>query len=128
MWVFPGGKLEEADRCGGRGSCTGRSSAEVLPSVRCAIRETYEEAGVLVGADRLVSSPRDGSRHRVRSVLGSVCAKGIVLDTEEVAYLSNWVTPAVSPLRFDTRFFVALVGAGNPGARHHPAECSMRCG
>ncbi len=47
--------------------------------------------------------------------------EGIVLDTAEVAYLSNWVTPAISPLRFDTRFFVALVGARTQ-ARPHPAE------
>jgi 8-oxo-dGTP pyrophosphatase MutT (NUDIX family) len=123
MWVFPGGKLEEADQ--GAAAATvvpGGAAPEVLASVRCAIRETYEEAGVLVGADLDVASrlemETDTSPGRFWDQLHG---EGIVLDTEEVAYLSNWVTPAVSPLRFDTRFFVALVAAGTQ-ARHHPAE------
>lgn len=36
---------------------------------------------------------------------------GLVLDCAELVPISRWVTPAISPRRFDTWFFAARVGA-----------------
>src|SRR6056297_2950984 len=46
MWVFPGGKVEEADYPPDRD--------EFGAAVNAAIRETHEEAGVVVSPDQLV--------------------------------------------------------------------------
>jgi recombination protein RecT len=115
MWVFPGGKLEEPDRGAAAAAVVpdGRLAPELLPAIRCAIRETFEEAGVLVGAQGgLVSSLDLDADPDPAQFWATLSEAGIVLDTTEVAYLSNWVTPAISPLRFDTRFFIALVDSG----------------
>ncbi len=123
MWVFPGGKLEEADRSAAATAVVPDGNpTELLASIRCAIRETYEEAGVLVGAgpgmaSHLGPSP-DPDPDRFWEILEEA---GVVLSATGIAYLSNWVTPAISPLRFDTRFFVALVDPATE-ARHHPGE------
>jgi 8-oxo-dGTP pyrophosphatase MutT (NUDIX family) len=123
MWVFPGGKLEEPDRGVAAAAVVPDGLApELLPSIRCAIRETFEEAGVLVGAQAgLVSSLDLDADPDPIEFWARLSEAGIVLDTTEVAYLSNWVTPAISPLRFDTRFFVALVGFATE-AVPHPTE------
>jgi recombination protein RecT len=123
MWVFPGGKLEEPDRGAAAAAVVPDGPApELLPSIRCAIRETFEEAGVLVGAQTgLVSSLDPNADPDPIQFWARLSEAGIVLDTTEVAYLSNWVTPPISPLRFDTRFFVALVDPATE-AVPHPTE------
>jgi len=63
--VFPGGRLEEAD---------GSLAA-------CAVRETFEEAGLMLDAAALVLWVR-------------------------------WITPEISPRRFDARFFLARAPEG----------------
>ncbi len=46
-WVFPGGKIEEADRTG--------AALDLLESARlAAVRETHEEASLALDAERLV--------------------------------------------------------------------------
>jgi 8-oxo-dGTP pyrophosphatase MutT (NUDIX family) len=123
MWVFPGGKLEEPDRGAAAAAVVPDGPApELLPSIRCAIRETFEEAGVLVGAPTgLLASLDLNADPDPIQFWARLSEAGIVLDTTEVAYLSNWVTPAISPLRFDTRFFVALVDPATE-AVPHPTE------
>ncbi|MFT5711391.1 MAG: 8-oxo-dGTP pyrophosphatase MutT (NUDIX family) [Halioglobus sp.] len=46
MWVFPGGKVDEEDRAEG--------SDDYRAAVNAAIRETQEEAGLVISADQLV--------------------------------------------------------------------------
>ena len=123
MWVFPGGKMEEADRGAEAIAVVPEGNPpELLPSIRCAIRETFEEAGVLVGAHPEMAASLDPTHDpdpgRFWQVLKDA---GVVLGTSGIAYLSNWVTPSISPLRFDTRFFIALVDPATE-ARHHPTE------
>lgn len=134
-YVFPGGGVDPADRAADLGAvCRGRSDAEA--SVRlgidggglafwvAAIRECFEEAGVLLaydGSGSIIDLDGDGdgepdarwAEHR-RAVddgdrrLVEVCgSEQLALAVDAMHYFARWITPAGSPRRYDTRFFVA---------------------
>ena len=91
-----------------------------------ALRECFEEAGVLVGPGergtwRLGRDARghhrSGRRARLRRLPADlnertdrharVCRReGLVLAADTVHYVSHWITPELAPRRYDTRFFV----------------------
>ena len=108
-YVFPGGAIDEVDRSDlARRAVTGVDDPEMFPWAAAALREAAEEAGVLVLAD---PDPALRDLHGSDLYRGLVAA-GLALDGGRLAYLSNWVTPAGEPRRFDTRFFLAEVAAG----------------
>jgi len=100
-----------------------------------ALRECFEEAGILLayrsaepagGPGRVRSllsldDPDDSGRfHRLRAHVNSgrrsfldVCrSEGLTLACDLVHYFAHWVTPEMSPRRYDTRFFVAAAPTG----------------
>jgi 8-oxo-dGTP pyrophosphatase MutT (NUDIX family) len=119
--VFPGGRVEDADRdlaarIGGAGS----SDPASLPFRIAAIRETFEECGVLLayqsGTDRLIDAAalRDiEGRHRAALNAGAtefetmLLAEDLVPATGRLVHFAHWITPAVQPKRYDTHFFLA---------------------
>ena len=133
LHVFPGGKVDDADHAK-RWSAMSRGPDDALASaalgldagglsywVAC-IRECFEEAGVLLalGSDartlRLKSptmrSRYEAWRERINAnedgVLEAMCRKeGLLLATDQLAYVSHWITPIDQPRRYNTRFFVA---------------------
>jgi 8-oxo-dGTP pyrophosphatase MutT (NUDIX family) len=149
-FVFPGGRVDAddalaplVDRLDG---LTATRAAERLglasdadpPAVAyyvAALREAFEETGLLVGRDRagapapcahedatmraLLRKLRD-DEVRLPSVLDRL---GCRLDGGAVAYIGHWITPVVEPRRFDTRFFAAAVPAGQEAVIHE-AELS----
>lgn len=137
LFVFPGGLVEPAD--GDESFWTGR--VDVSPSVLgtrlgrdierslalrhaiAAIRETFEEAGVLFvsaagsgGAAlkqmeerrRLERLPTDWLRQQVE-------AEGWILTLSALWPWAHWITPVGMPRRFDTRFFIAVLPGGQNG-------------
>jgi 8-oxo-dGTP pyrophosphatase MutT (NUDIX family) len=109
MYVFPGGKVDPAD---GEGD-----EAFVV----AAIRECYEEAGMLLAVDLDGLTVDDGHpalAHRQAVYDGSVDVRelaeshGLRLATDALAFCAHWVTPRGEQRRFDTRFFVAASPAG----------------
>lgn len=114
MYVFPGGKVDAADGEGDEGFRV------------AAIRECYEEAGVLLAVDgggRMVDDGHPALAHRDAVHDGHVDVRalaaehGLQLATGALAWTSHWVTPkGETTRRFDTRFFVA---AGAPGQTSH---------
>ena len=121
MSVFPGGRVDPGDA---DLPITGASLPGVLeriggdPSVAralvaAAIRETFEETGVL-----LTTPPADlvGSRAAVEAhelTFADLLAEhGLMADADAVAPWARWVTPAGEARRYDTRFFVAGLPAG----------------
>lgn len=109
MYVFPGGRVDPADGAG--------DEAFVV----AAIRECYEEAGVLLadgpdGHSICDGHPALAHRHDVHAgILGlrELCHRHhLALATERLAWVSNWVTPIGESRRFDTRFFVAVTPPG----------------
>lgn len=110
MYVFPGGKVDEADGSGDPGY------------VIAAIRECFEEAGVLLARDEGGMAVADGHpalthRHDVHDGtvdLVALCRQhGLRPAIEDLVWVSRWVTPVgESTRRFDTRFFIAVAPAG----------------
>lgn len=105
--VFPGGSVDEADR-GAQAARVVRWSgdAEELPWRAAALRELSEEAGLAL-THPVVSGPLPEGE----ALFATLVDRGAMLDAERLHYLSNWITPAGLPTRFDTRFFVAAVPA-----------------
>jgi glyoxylase-like metal-dependent hydrolase (beta-lactamase superfamily II)/8-oxo-dGTP pyrophosphatase MutT (NUDIX family) len=112
--VFPGGKLDRADAAVPVAGASGEEAALVA----CAVRELFEETGVLlaVGADRVTAQDRDLDRKALLDgalPFGElVRRRGLALDAGLLAPASRWVTPEHIPLRFDARLFVAALPAG----------------
>jgi 8-oxo-dGTP pyrophosphatase MutT (NUDIX family) len=130
-YVFPGGAVDPDD--GGpalESMCIGRTDADASRQLGiergglaywvAAVRECFEEAGVLlaVDADGAVCSLADAEtaerfahwRHKVNNdgtSLVEVCAaEGLRLSLGDIYYFAHWITPEGPPRRYDTRFFV----------------------
>jgi 8-oxo-dGTP pyrophosphatase MutT (NUDIX family) len=130
-YVFPGGAVDPADReMELEPLCSGRTDAEAsqllsLPSGglaywAAAVRECFEEAGVLLAYDqdgailslgdqaverRFVDHREALNQGRVRLV--DLCRQeGLRLAADRIHYFSHWITPVGPPRRYDTRFFV----------------------
>jgi 8-oxo-dGTP pyrophosphatase MutT (NUDIX family) len=132
--VFPGGSVDERDADPGIGWVGPApedfaAQLDVPPEraralVCAAIRETFEESGVLLagssaeGATGLVgdSAALAADRHALltgTTTLGEVLGRrGLVLRTDLLTPWARWITPEVSPRRFDTWFFAAALPAG----------------
>ena len=115
MYVFPGGRVDPAD---GEGD-----EAFVV----AAIRECYEECGVLLAVDdagRMVDDGHPALAHRAGVYEGTVDMRALAADhglrllTDALPWVSHWITPkGETTRRFDTRFFVAASPAGQTS--HH---------
>ncbi|HKZ28627.1 MAG TPA: NUDIX domain-containing protein [Acidimicrobiia bacterium] len=107
--VFPGGAVDDDDHSDlARQAVSGVEDTEMLPWAAAALREVAEEAGVLV---MFTPDPALLGLHG-SDLYEALIAAGGTLDGSRLAYLSNWVTPAGEPRRFDTRFFLAEVAPG----------------
>ena len=102
FWCFPGGRIEAAD-----------------PSpAAAAIRETYEEVGILwvEGAEGIDAAV--GARVRAGLLDDSVSwpeamqTLGLSGALRPIAHCGRWITPRFVPKRFDTAFFVSVVPRG----------------
>ena len=145
--VFPGGALDPADADGdalgpARGPLDDGTASRFL-GVRdgglaywlAAIRECFEEAGLLLARHRdgrplRLDGPDAAARfdayrravHRGELSMAELCeAEQLVLATEELVYVSHWITPEGGPRRFDTRFFAARAPEGQE-ALHDDVE------
>jgi 8-oxo-dGTP pyrophosphatase MutT (NUDIX family) len=124
--VFPGGKVDAGDAELAR-LCP---DSELLSYRVAAIRETWEEAGILLarrkGADRMLGSdevPRPGTAESLPAILAR---DGIELATDRLARFAHWITPEAEPRRFDTQFFIAEAPAGQTAAAdgHETLDCA----
>ena len=130
--VFPGGRVEHRDHdeaiaglCPGVDHGIARMPDAAPTDARAlhvaAIRELFEEAGVLLARDdqgALVAIHDDErarfDRYRRDLAAGTLGIADIVrterlrLACDALVYFAHWVTPAIETRRFDTRFFVAI--------------------
>jgi 8-oxo-dGTP pyrophosphatase MutT (NUDIX family) len=135
MLVFPGGAVDPRDAdpsvpwAGPVAStfCTALSADEGLARavVVAAVRETFEECGVLlagpIGGGALSEPPSDDpcwERRRRALIAGELDLAtllrdaGLELRADLLRAWAHWVTPVGERRRFDTRFFVATLPAG----------------
>jgi len=124
FYAFPGGKVDKADRSTPIENCPpGEEALRV-----CAIRETFEEAGVLLapGAERIAPERLESMRRELlggASFAALLSAEGLVLDARALVPAGRWFTPPISPVRFDARMYLATMPAGQ-AARVIPGELS----
>jgi 8-oxo-dGTP pyrophosphatase MutT (NUDIX family) len=125
--VFPGGKLEPGDTAPAlRSRCPGTDhlSDEELAYRTGAIRETFEECGVLLagprGSGRLVDAEElRGVEARHRAALDAhslelpelVEAEDLELACDRLVPFAHWITPLFMPKRFETHFFLVAAPA-----------------
>ena len=142
--VFPGGKIEVDDHpddvarwCSGLdgdqaartlGATDGTRTA--LAHWTGAIREAFEEVGVLLAVDAAGRPPRvdpaklaeyrRACQRDHRAFWDLIRAERLTLTTDRLAYFAHWITPEENPLRFDVRFFAAPMPEGqNADADQH---------
>ena len=131
MYVFPGGSVDPRRRhrglggssaglLGGAAGC-GRAVGQVAGCA--AVRETFEESGVLLAgpSSRDVVADTTGTEWEVdRAALLDrslgfdelLDRRGLVLRADLLAPWAHWITPEFEDRRYDTRFFVASMPSG----------------
>jgi 8-oxo-dGTP pyrophosphatase MutT (NUDIX family) len=138
-YVFPGGSVDPADyeaAVGWHGPDPAEfgarlgASAEMARALVCAaVRETFEEAGVLLAGapdGGPVADPSGPSWEADRAALvaGAVTLaellsrRGLVLRADLLVPWARWITPEGEPRRFDARFFAAALPAGQLATGH----------
>jgi 8-oxo-dGTP pyrophosphatase MutT (NUDIX family) len=131
MTVFPGGGVDPRDAdtsvawsgpppswWASRFGC----SVELATALVCAaVRETFEESGVLLAGPSASSVVADtGAFAAARAALVArelslaqfLAAEGLVLRADLLRPWANWLTPVEEPRRYDTYFFVAVLPSG----------------
>jgi 8-oxo-dGTP pyrophosphatase MutT (NUDIX family) len=133
MTVFPGGRVDPTDSTiadswsgpspewfGERMGCSAETAAAYLAA---AVRETFEESGVLLAGpdtDSVVGDTTGDDWEADRVALESrelgfadfLHRRGLVLRADLLGVWAHWITPEFEPRRYDTRFFVAALPAG----------------
>jgi 8-oxo-dGTP pyrophosphatase MutT (NUDIX family) len=131
--VFPGGSVDPRDT-DEQVAWTGPDAREwgrifdappklARALVCAAVRETFEESGVLLAgpsADSVVDdttsadweADRQALLDRSVSLAELLSRRGLVLRADLLRPWSRWITPVIEPRRFDTRFFAAALPPG----------------
>ena len=131
--VFPGGSVDPRDAdadlawAGPDAAAWGRvlnGPQELARALVCAaVRETFEESGVLLAGaapDAVVADTRgddwEADRRalidRSLSLAGLLQRRGLVLRSDLLRPWARWITPELESRRFDTRIFAAALPAG----------------
>lgn len=131
--VFPGGAVDPDDEdpgpSSGPGPVTARTPGLGSPHnvdgalVRAAVRELFEETGVLLagpdaqhvlGHNTSPSLRNDANRLLAGELsFGEILERhGLILRTDLLRPWSRWMTPLYSPIRYDTYFFVTFLPDG----------------
>ena len=133
MYVFPGGGLTASD-VELDVPWVGPDAAEGGRRVRCdpplakglvvaAVRETFEETGLLLAGPDAGTGVSDTSGDDLQAARGALdegelafadflTDRGLVLRADLLGAWAHWITPEFEPRRYDTRFFVAALPEG----------------
>jgi 8-oxo-dGTP pyrophosphatase MutT (NUDIX family) len=138
-YVFPGGSVDPADfgaEIGWQGPSPAEfgarlgASAEMASALVCAaVRETFEESGILLAGSPgggPLATPSGAAWEADRAALaagtltlaGLLSRRGLVLRADLLVPWARWITPEGEPRRFDARFFVAAVPVGQVVTGH----------
>ena len=127
--VFPGGKLVPSDASAG--SVTALHDLDIIdtPHAVAALRESFEEAGLLLARDShgqrpttesirqldIYRKPIDRGEMSFSTLLETA---GLVLALDEMVPFAHVIGPTIVPKRFDTRFYIAPA----PPAQQHQVD------
>jgi 8-oxo-dGTP pyrophosphatase MutT (NUDIX family) len=147
MWVFPGGSVDSNDdpavfeaisihRSDEQASALMHLDQGGLAFYVAAIREAFEEAGILLALNKDdhsnldLTDPMTKARfhnHRLRVTANGedfihvVTNENLILDVGQMHYIARWITPMGSARRFDARFFITRMPE-NQEPRHDDSE------
>ena len=128
--VFPGGKVDPSDSEPGWLERLDRPAEELskdlgetdaavgLGLLVAAVRETFEEAGVLLagtGAGSDLPSAR-ARLHGGAPFLELATQLEMTIDSTLLTPYARWITPKMESRRFDTRFYIAVLPDGQTGS------------
>ena len=147
FYVFPGGTVHRDDfspemllRCR---QLTGLQARQILGSHHepdeaighwvAVARELFEEVGILLGVNeigeafypidadtqRRVEQKRQAIVNKQLDFAGFLESENLYCDLSQAVYFDHWVTPDIYSMRFDTRFYAAILPSGQV-----PLTCS----
>ncbi len=133
--VFPGGKVDDSDKDEAWRARVDRPAEELterlgesdasvgLGLLVAAVRETFEEAGVLLASTAAAADLSAAREQLHRGASFAAIAEDIdmKIDSAALTPYARWVTPKMESRRFDTRFYVAAVPEGQ-NASHDGTE------
>lgn len=119
-YVFPGGKIDEGDSDETLAPRTPRTGPDAEPeAVLAALRELFEETGLLLADRRLTESEEAAMRIELLTdakSFGDVAGEhDLSFSDTHVCYFARWITPARFARRYDTRFFIAELPSDRAG-------------
>ena len=131
--VFPGGAMELQDYDYEISSAKkfahikkfGGDYKRYYGFIMCAIRETFEESGILLAVDENGSYPSINTKDLIKRFTGyrklvfendlsfkeMLMKEKLTPAIDNIFYIDRHITPPISPIRYDTRFFVSIVPA-----------------
>ena len=113
--AFPGGQLDGSDAGVPVSNC-GESDGGAMRA--CAVREFFEETGILVarGVEQLSTEQLRDLREQLEKEPTSfndlLKKNDLTIDGADLIPAGRWVTPPFAPRRFDTWFFLAWLPEG----------------
>jgi 8-oxo-dGTP pyrophosphatase MutT (NUDIX family) len=136
--VFPGGAVDASDSAPATLACVfGLNDPEAsrehnllsgaLALRVAAVRECFEEAGILLARDAQTGSAvaadddrfaswRERCNAGAATLVELLDTEGLVIDARDLRLFSHWLTPLGAPRRYNTWFFVARAPEGHEGA------------
>jgi 8-oxo-dGTP pyrophosphatase MutT (NUDIX family) len=122
--VFPGGSVDPGDEALGAGCYGAREGALRV----AALRETFEECGVMLAKEAegeawlsAVRAAEIGAGAKGATFTEIVARERLRLGLDALVPFAHWITPPISPKRFDTAFYIAETPQGQL-ARHDGSE------
>jgi 8-oxo-dGTP pyrophosphatase MutT (NUDIX family) len=117
--VFPGGKLDPQDLDPAWSAYTlgGPHDAQSRGLRICALRETFEETGLLLAPVQGEVAARAAAL-RLKAISGEtpflevVASLALKLDLDALTPFARWITPLGQPIRFDATFYLARAPEG----------------
>lgn len=105
-WVFPGGAVDAVDDHDAAHRAVACANTRMLSWSAAAVRELVEETGIwLLESGSMVTLDRPSDE----AVFSRVLDRGERFAGDVLGYFANWITPEPLPVRFDTRFFAAML-------------------
>lgn len=137
FYVFPGGTVHRDDyspraleRCRGLTAAAAQhilgnshTPEEALGHWVAVVRELFEEVGILLcvdasgaqvqlraaGTKRLIEDRRRAIVRRKLDFSFFLASENLYCDLPRIVYFDHWITPDIYSMRFDTRFYIAML-------------------
>ncbi len=133
MWVFPGGRVDKSDQSPTLHALSADKTDQCASNILtlpnggldyylAAIRETFEESGILLAINKTTQEQlnfnhkhiankfityRTNLNNQAQTFEEIIRKENLMLATKNMHYVARWITPNGPPRRFDARFFVA---------------------